>query len=288
MTAHTDPVRPYRVIPTDRDARLPNLPRLTGEAATARRIRPVQAVLNAIDVLQVLGRFGREVGVSEIARHTGLSKAATYNILATLETRHLVARTPGASTYRLGWGLYELGVSVTRDLDLARIARTQLDQLADRTGETVLLAIIEDDSVLYLDRGESPNSFRLLANVGRRSPIHASASGKAILAFADEREIDRVLGQPLRQCTRTTVTDPDELRRQLVRVSRVGYATCWQEHEVGMSSIAVPLRDHTGTVVAALTLAGPATRVTRAATQRLVAALRDVADVIEARLGASR
>jgi IclR family transcriptional regulator, KDG regulon repressor len=257
-------------------------------ARTARRdpeSRHVQSLLNAVDVLQAMARSDRELGVSELARRTGMSKAATYAILRTLETRRVVARDPDSFTYRLGWALYEMGASVVRGLDLSRVARTYLDDLARSTGDSVLLGIVEEDSILYLDRGESPEQFHMVANIGRRSPIHASASGRAILAFS-EPLLERVLSEPLRPYTTYTVTDPMRLMKALERVRRKGYATCWQEVEIGLSSIGVPLRDYTGDVVAALTLAGPMARVNSKTEQDLVPLLRETAAAIEQRLGA--
>jgi DNA-binding IclR family transcriptional regulator len=249
--------------------------------------RHVQAVLHAVDVLQAMAVNDREMGVSELARRSGLSKAATYAILRTLESRRLVARDPGVATYRLGWALYEMGANVVRNLDLSRVARTHLDELAGRTGDAVLLGILEDGAVLHVDRGESPDQFHMVANIGRRSPIHASASGKAILAFADLEVVQAVLARPLKPFTIHTRTDIVALQAELAGIRRQGYATCWQEVEIGLSSISVPLRDYSGDVVAALTLAGPVARVNEEAAPALVAELRATADVIEQRLGAS-
>jgi IclR family transcriptional regulator, KDG regulon repressor len=234
----------------------------------------------------VMARSDRELGVSDIARRAGMSKGATYAILRTLETRRVVARDPDAHTYRLGWGLYELGSHVVRNLDLARAARTHVDDLARRTRDSVLLGIVEGDSILYLDRGESPERFRMVANSGRRSPIHASASGKAILAFSSAELVDRVLEGPLDRYTPATVTDARQLRKQLERIRKRGYATCWQEVEVGLCSIGVPIRDYSGEVVAALTLAGPMTRVNHDTEVSLVPLILETAGAIEERLGA--
>jgi DNA-binding IclR family transcriptional regulator len=248
--------------------------------------RQVRSLLNALDVLDVIGRSDSELGVSEIARRSGMSKGATYAILRTLETRRIVARDSERHAYRLGWGLYELGSQVVRNLDLARAARTHLDELARHTRVSVLLGIVESDSILYVDRGESPDHFRIFANIGRRSPIHASASGRAILAFSSADLVQRVLAGPLESYTPSTVTNPRKLQQQLELTRKRGYATCWQEVEIGLCSIGVPLRDYSGDVVAALTLAGPMTRVNYQSEASLVGQLLETAQRIEERLGA--
>lgn len=250
--------------------------------------RRVQAVEHAIDVLEAMARVGRAVGVSDLARMTNLSKASVYHLLATLEARRFVIRDPDAPLYRLSWALYELGSNVVRDLDISRVARPYLDRLAVQTGESVLLGILDGDSVLYLDRGEAPMGLRMRANAGRRSPLHATATGKILLAYADQELIKRVLSAPLAQLTTTTITDPGVLQRELAEVVQRRYATCWQEREVGLCSLAVPLRDYTGAVIAALTVAGPATRLTSATLPAHLAPLQLTARRIEAHLGGSR
>jgi DNA-binding IclR family transcriptional regulator len=240
-----------------------------------------------VDVLQAIARASHPVGVSDLARRTGLSKASVHHLLATLEGRRLVMRDEETARYRLGWGLYELGAGVVRDVDLSRAARPHLDKLAVQTGESVLLGILDDESVLYLDRGEPPHGLRMVANAGRRGPLHATASGKSLLAFAADTElVEKILGEPQHRYTRTTITEPAQLRQELAQVRQQGYATCWQEHEVGLCSLAVTLRDYTGAVVGALTVAGPATRLTSRTLSSHLTPLQAARHAIETRLGA--
>lgn len=253
-----------------------------------QRARRIKAVDHAIDVLEVLAAAGRPVGVSDLARQTGLSKAGVHHLLATLEARRFVMRDADSTRYKLSWALYELGSNVVRDVDLSRIARPFLDRLAVQTGESVLLGILDGDSVLYLDRGEAPAGLQMRANAGRRGPLHATASGKVLLAFAaDSTLLDKIVSRPLEKLTRTTITDPATLRHELAQARQRGYATCWQEREVGLCSVGVPLRDYRGYVVGSLTVAGPATRLTTGSLQSHLAPLLTTARRIEAHLGAS-
>ncbi len=247
--------------------------------------RRVQAVDHAVDVLEVMAQAGGALGVSDVARRTGLSKATVHHLLGTLEARRLVIKDAQTAAYRLGWSLYELGSVVARSADVSRIARPFLDTLAAQTSESVLLGILDEDSVLYLDRGDAPNGFHMVATAGRRSPLHATASGKLLLAFADDEAIDRYLGNPLERFTPSTVTDAEVLREQLVAIREDGYATCWQERELGLCSIAVPLRNHLGETAASLTLVGPAGRLTPESVDAHLAPLREAAHEIEGHLG---
>lgn len=258
-------------------------------ARPARTSRRVHAVEHAIDILNVIAASGRAIGVSDIARRTGLSKAASHHLLATLEARRFVMRDPSSALYRLGWALYELGTNVVRDVDLSRVARPYLDKLAEQTSESVLLGILDEDSVLYLDRGEAPNGLRMSANAGRRGPLHATASGKVLLAFANDPDLfNRIISQPLPRLTRTTITDPSVLRQEIAQVRQNGYATCWQEREVGLCSLAVALRDYTGAAVGSLAVAGPATRLTARTLQAHLIPLQAAAHQIETQIGGAR
>jgi len=254
--------------------------------AEPRRGRRVRAVDHAIDVLDSMAAAARPMGVSDIARRTELSKASVHHILATLESRRFVMREPESNLYRLGWGLYELGAGVVRNLDISRVARPFLDRLAEQTGESVLLGILDEDSVLYLDRGEAPAGLRMTANAGRRGPLHATASGKVLLAFAQDHDLfHRIVDSPLRALTRTTITDPSTLRQQIAEVRHTGFATCWQETEVGLSSLAVGIRDYTGAVAGSIAVAGPATRLTTRTLQAHLVPLQATAHQIEVHLG---
>jgi DNA-binding IclR family transcriptional regulator len=256
-----------------------------GVGAPARK-RRVQAVDHAIDILECLAATGGAVGVSELARQSGLSKATVYHLLATLEARRLVIREPDSASYRLGWALYEMGIRVARATEVTRVARPFLDQLASETGESVLLGVLDEDAVLYLERGDAPSGFHMVAAAGIRSPLHSTASGKLLLAYAGEEEIDRYLGTgTLESFTANTLTDPKQLRAQLEEIRESGYATCWQERELGLCSVAVGLRDHSGATVASLTLAGPAGRVTEDSVDTHLQPLRDAAANIDALLG---
>lgn len=247
----------------------------------ARRTRRVQSVEHAIDVLQVLTEAPEGMGVSAIAERVGLSKATVHHLLGTLASRRFVVRDETGAQYRLSWGVYELGAAVVRRIDLTRVARHYLDRLAAQTGESVLLGMLDGDSVLYLDRGEARSGFRVVANAGRRCALHSTASGKVLLAFTqDPQVLQRVVARPLARLTRNTITDPSRLRRELAKVRWQGFATCWQEDEVGFSSLAVPVRDYRGAVIASLAIAGASIGQSTQTTRESLSLLRSVAHMI--------
>ena len=149
-----------------------------------------------------------------------------------------------------------------------------LDHLAERTGEAVLLGILDNAAVLYLDRGQEHESFTMVANIGRRSPLHTNASGKVLLAYQSAGYIEAITDRPLAPTTSRTITNGDVLTAELLRVRERGYATCSQEQEIGLSSIAVPVLAAHGCVPAALAVAGPTSRFTPDVLPTLLAQLR--------------
>ena len=261
--------------------------RLANEDDASRGQRQVRSVHHAVDVLHHLSEADRPLGVSELARRTSLNKATVFHLLSTLQARHLVSQDPETSCYQLSWGLYALGASMTRTHSVAQAVRGKLETLAQTTGETVLVGILDQGTVLYIDRAESPSGLAMVANIGRRAPLHAVATGKVLLAHSPGADVEKLLASTLPGFTPSTIIDADELRSQLDAVREKGFARCWQEHEAGISSVSVPIRDYTGSVVAALTIAGPATRLTARALRRQLVPLRRTAEAIQARLGAA-
>lgn len=249
--------------------------------------RVVRSVIHASGLLKALHKSGRPTSLSDLARKIELSKPATYVLLKTLEAAGLITRDAEAR-YELSWGVYELGSAVIRPMELARIARLHLDHLAERTGEAVLLGILDNAAVLYLDRGQDHESFTMVANTGRRSPLHTNASGKVLLAYQGAAYIETITTRLLAPTTSLTITDGRVLTAELERVRESGYATCGQEQEIGLSSIAVPVFADHGTVPAALAVAGPSNRLTHRVLANLLAELQSTSADISRQLSQYR
>lgn len=246
--------------------------------------RTVQSVARAAQLLKALARFSRPTSLSDLARRVDLSKPATYNLLKTLEVDGLVSKDAEAR-YQLSWGMYELGSAVMRSVELTRLSRFHLDRLAAGTNTAVLLGILDNDNVLYLDRGQSSATFGMVANTGRRSSLHATASGKVLLANQDEAYKREYIDRGLKAYTSNTITDEAALLDELAKTERRGYATCWEEREVGLASLAVALRNHAGTVQAALTVAAPSSRLNQRHISEFLVPLQREAEAISAKLG---
>lgn len=219
----------------------------------------VQSIERALAILNRLCQ-GQPLGVTEFARELALAKSTVHRLLSTLERAGFVARTADAR-YRLGMKLWEAGCAAIRGLSVRDAARPAMEMLASRTGETVHLSIWDHREAIYIDKVDGTNPIRLHSTIGGRAPAHATASGLALLAFQEAATQARVSRGSRRRFTARTITTPERLRRRLMEIRRKGYAFSAGAWYPGTAGVAAPIRSHTGRVVAALSVAGPADRI---------------------------
>jgi DNA-binding IclR family transcriptional regulator len=227
-----------------------------------RSLAGAQVVDRVVDILEAFTRLGPELGVSDISRALGLKKATTHRLLASLRRRGIVAQDAASRRYRLGIKLWELGQMATTQVDWLDRVRPLLQELTDRVGETSHLAVLNDGQVLYVDKVESTRSLRMPSQVGRRLPAHCTGVGKALIAFLPEEVVrSLVTRRGLVSYTANTITNVVRLEHELAIVRERGYSVDNEEIEEGLVCIGAPVRDHTSHVVAALSMAGPSSRV---------------------------
>lgn len=244
----------------------------------------VQSVARAVGILEALGDSAEGLGVTELGRRLGVHKATASRLVATLADHGLVERNPATDKYRLGFGLVRLAAVATAALDLVRQARPILEHLADETGETVNLAVLDGDQVVNVDQ---ITSSRLVVNVnwvGKRTPLHSTSSGKVLLAHFPHRGAE-LLPDRLQPLTPHTIVDRDLLDAQLLEANVRGFAHTMEELEVGLNAVAAPIRDSSGAVVAAVSVSGPAYRLTRALIPEVGQRVREAGMEISRRLG---
>ena len=244
----------------------------------------LQSVRRAVTALEQIADAG-ELGVSELGRRLGVHKATASRLVAALADRGLLARYPVSERYRLGFGLIRLAGAAMASLDIVRTAHPILEDLAEKTRETVNLGVVSGDAVVYIDQVAGTRSVVAVSWVGRRTPLHCTSNGKVLLAFADERERARLLKPPLARMTSSTITDRDRLRTQLDEVVARGYAQTLEELEEGLHAVAAPVRQADGEVVAALSVSGPAFRMRPMDLPRVARLTMDAADAISRRMG---
>jgi DNA-binding IclR family transcriptional regulator len=259
----------------------------TERRAPKKRTR-LSSVANALRLIKAFSEDHYEIGISDLAKRLGLAKSTVHRLASTLLEQGVLEQNAGDGKYRLGLALFELGTLVRRQMDFTMEARPFLRTLMEKTGETVHLAILDHDSVLYIITHESKQALRMGSKVGTRAPVHSTAVGKALLAFQPEEEIARVIARGLPASAPNTVVDGKALRRELEQVRARNYAVDDEESEVGLRSIAAPIRSHSGNVIAAISIAGPVHRMTRKTLLGWVRELVDAAEAVSQRLGWSR
>lgn len=222
----------------------------------------VPAVDRAAQILRAVALSKSPIGVSEMSRQLGLNKSTTHDILTTLCHHRLLERDEATKTYRLGYGLAELGQHVGERADLREVAHSFVVGLAYDVEETVFLGTYSDGGVTIADKEEAPHDVKITSPLGRRIPYSAAAFGKVFLAAMDESQVNRLLAEkPLRAFTVHSVTRPAAYRAALKQVRSQGYAVDDEEYLTGVRAVSAPINDATGRVIAALCVVGFSTRL---------------------------
>ncbi len=240
----------------------------------------VQSLERAFGLLERMADAGGETGLSELAASSGLPLPTIHRLMRTLVACGYV-RQQANRRYALGPRLIRLGESAARPL--ATWARPHLARLVEETGETANMALLDGDEVVYVAQVPSRHSMRMFTEVGRRVLPHSTGVGKALLAGLPDRDVRELLGRTgMPAATERTLTDPDAFLAALVTVRELGFAVDDNEQEIGVRCIAVPVP--AAPTAAAISVSGPAGRVTDAATEKMVPLLKEVARDLSATL----
>ncbi len=220
----------------------------------------VRSVDRAIAILDLLAQGGWRTG-AEVARALQVHRSTALRMLGTLERHAIVERDPQTSRYRLGRRLAQLASVVSGEFDLRSVARPVCERLAVAAGETATLDLLVGDVIVPIEQATASTSVMSVNWLGGRYPVHCTASGKAIAAFAPQAVRDRLLALPLDRVTPHTIIVPADLESQLSAVRHDGVAHTHEELEVGLDAVAAPVFGADGEVVAALDVSGPSHRV---------------------------
>ncbi|HUL28873.1 MAG TPA: IclR family transcriptional regulator [Thermodesulfobacteriota bacterium] len=250
----------------------------------------VQTIERVSSILDILAQCAQGVSIRELSSAIGLPKGTTHRLLSSLSYFGYARQDPKTRNYFLGLKFVELGQILLSQLDLRKEAEPFLRDLAEKTKETIHLVIFDRNEVVYIDKVETdPNSggLKMASRIGLRNPAHSSAVGKMILANASEQELLSFFKQKsLVKRTENTITDPVELREHLKTVRKQGYAVDDEENEKGIRCVAAPIYGDSGKTVAAVSVTGPAFRVTKKVIQEtLKREVMETAFKISERLG---
>ena len=248
----------------------------------------IQSVSHSIDILESFTRSDKELGVTELSKRLGLHKNNVFRLLATLEHRGYIEQNRETENYRLGPKTLQLGSIFIEQRECRRQARPVLEALTAATGETAVVAVLRANKVIYMDSVESTRTVRAISRVGAMLPAHCTAVGKAQLAFLPPSEVERLFPDTaLLEVTPRTLKTRDALQQDL-QVSRAReYAVENEECDLDVRGVAAPVRDFSGTVIAAVGVVAPSGRFgdERLAAEGIVARVQEAARSISAKLG---
>ena len=244
----------------------------------------VRSVDRAVTVLEIVAARG-EIGITELAEELGVHKSTASRLVAALARRGLLEQKGDRGRIALGFGVVRLAAAATGSMDLARLGQPTCQQLAEVVGETVNLAVHDGEAAINVAQEFGTSSVTTRNWVGRRTPLHATSAGKVLLAYMSDADRRAFLRRRLPRYTESTITEAAALRTELARVVDEGNARSFEELEVGLHAVAVPVWGASDVVVAALSAAGPAYRLPRRRARAIVPDLRSAAEELSTRLG---
>ena len=248
----------------------------------------IQSIQRAVAILRSFTEVEPELGVIELSHRLGLHKSTVSRILSTLQAEGLVGQNPETGKYRLGVGLISLaGVALGR-LNARAAAQPYLTTLVEATLETVNVTIVDGRECVNIERAFSPQPIRYMGWIGRRTPLHCTASGKALLAYMPLAELNALLPSPLTKYTDKTVVDKRLLEASFSQICSQGYAIVHEEFEEGFSSIAAPIFNHQGQPVATISISGPTFRMGSGKIEAFIEPLKETAHKASTALGYPR
>lgn len=240
----------------------------------------LSSVRNALRMLKSFSMEEPEKSVTELAEALNINKSTVSRTMATLASEGFVYKNPETNKYRLGLSIITLNSVINYHMDLFRESQPVLNRLVDATGETAHISVLDEGEIIYLQKVECKHPVQILSHVGKRNPAYCTSAGKVLLAYSDKEVVEKVIANGLRRFTKNTITNPDKLRQILAEVKVNGYAHTHEELSEGIESVATPIRDYTGKVIAALSVVAPTSRLNirkrKDITQRTINASKDI------------
>jgi DNA-binding IclR family transcriptional regulator len=246
----------------------------------------VKSAQRALEILELMTRREEPMAFTEFVEALGYPRSSLHGLLQTLVASGWAEFDENTRRFSLGIRTLEAGNTYTRAVGLVDRAAPAMRRIRDAMNETVQLAVLDGRHNVYVAKFDGEQALALASEVGRRLPAHATGVGKVLLADLDHEELARRFeGVTLERYTNRTIADLTELRKALAQIRRRGYATDMEEYTAGVRCIAMPLRDHTGQTLAAMSISVPTIRFDRTLQSPALAMLREGAQKISAVLG---
>ncbi|MGO1820408.1 MAG: IclR family transcriptional regulator [Senegalia sp. (in: firmicutes)] len=246
----------------------------------------VQSVDRALSIMEVLSDYDEGLGITEISTKIDLHKSTVYRLLGTLIYKGFVKQDKATNKYKITFKLFELGNKAIENIDILSIARPYIEELMEKVNEVVHLVLLEDEEIIYIDKVESHNTIRMHSNIGKRSPAYSTSVGKAIMAYLNEDRIKEIWNNSdIKKHTEHTITDFDKFIEELEGIRKIHYAIDDQENELGVRCIGAPIFNHKSEPIAAISISGPTSRVTRESVEKTAEWVIKYAKFISKELG---
>jgi DNA-binding IclR family transcriptional regulator len=245
-----------------------------------------QSLQKAAQILEILMKGPTPVALTEFARALNIPKSTMSRFLSTLESLGFVMREKEGGKFYLGLRLFELGCKAIDDVGLRKTAIPEMEKLRDKINENILLTVSEGTRITYLDKIESQQAVVTRETIGSTAPAYCVSSGKAMIAF-DEERLEQVIKEGLKSFTPMTIVDPNKLRKECEKIRKRGYAINRGEYRTGVTGIAAPIFNANGTLVGAISTAAPAERMNKRRWHEHVRAVTESANAISRNLGFS-
>lgn len=246
----------------------------------------IQSLMRASAILREISRNRTGIGLAQLSKAVGLHSSTTFHLVKTLVSLGYVRQDPETKAYRVGRLIFELARTAFDEIEIASVATSFLDELALRTGETSHLGIRSGDEIVVIVKSDGTGAFRMAERTGISRPAHATALGKVLLASMTPRTLELFLSQhELRQLTPRTLTDPERLAEEIAKVRRTGIAYDEGEFHPEIRCIAVPVRNFSGDVVAAVGISTPVWRLSLNDLQEKAEIVKAVAEDLSASFG---
>ena len=248
--------------------------------------KTIQSIDRALQVLELFSLEKPEWGVTEISKALNIYKSNVHNILSTFAEKGFVKKDSKTDKYKLGIKFFELGSVVIKNVDLRRIAHPHIEKLSKEFNETVHLGVLDEGRVVSIEREESNKGLCSHIEIGKRTPLHCTAVGKAIMAYLSEDKINFIIKEKgLEKYTENTITNKEELEKEFLKIRKQGYAVDNMEHEEGVRCVAGPIRDYNGKVIASMSVSGPAFRIDKSNIPNIAKKVKEYCDCISEEMG---
>lgn len=246
----------------------------------------IQAVERALAILDLFDEYASELKHTEISKRVELNKSTTHSLLKTLQKHGYLQQDADSGKYKLGLKLFERGNVAISNLDIRSVSRKYLLDLSRKTGHTLHLVVLDGKEGVYIDKIEGTTANVLYSGIGRRAPFHSTGVGKALVAFKTEQELEKILdGYVFEKRTPNTITNKRDFLEEAGNIRAQGYSFDKEENEPGISCIAVPIRNHSGLVIAAFSVSMPTPQLNREQVDRIIPMMEEAGEHISKQLG---